>query len=305
MLSIAWVSRNDNHGNGLVPRIQSALNALAEYHKQGLNLEVIFIEWNPPPNVPRLHELLTWNIPIRWYEVSPEIYQQFPNWEQLDIMPHIGTNIAMRRAKGDWVLSTSSDCIFSAGLAKTLAVERFLDDHFYRACRFDAHGSPLPNLSVAEHIAYMESHMLRRNTWKSGIYTKSSGDFILTSRSKWHEHRGYIEWPMNGIWLDGHLLYAMAAAGMKQTVLSDPLYHMEHKDRGLHIYERMPHMPWKKFKRLAGIMLKNHQPFELNHEGWGLANVKEKQVAENRWILHGIYKHPELRHWDDLLAKGR
>jgi len=307
MLSIIWVSRNDDHGGNLIPRTQASLNSLAEYRDTfGLDVEVVFIEWNPLPNVPKLHELLTWDIPVRWYEVPLEIHKKIPNWKELSLKVHIGVNLGVRQAHGEWVLTTTPDCIFSAGLAKAMAAEPYQENCFYRACRFDAHADLFSNLSAVEQIAYMEAHMIKRNIWGGrGIYTKSSGDFILISRAQWHSLKGYVEWPFCPIWMDGYMLYALQATGMKQIVFPDPIYHMEHTDRGLHRYKHVVHMNWHTYKRLCARMSETHHVPEINHEGWGLANLEKRQVAEDRWILCGAYEHPKLRHWeDDLFAKG-
>lgn len=304
MITLTWISRNDDHGGKLIPRTQAALNALAEYRQQGLDVELIFVEWNPPQGVPKLYDLLTWEIPVRWYEIPVRIHKGVPHWKQFGLRIHIAVNVGMRRARGKWVLTTTNDCIFSAGLARTLAAEPFQDNCFYRAPRFDAHADLSLNLSVAERIMYMEEHMIQRNVWRGGMFTKSCGDFILMSRARWHWLRGYVEWPICPVWFDGIMLHMMAAGGMKQVVLPDPIYHMEHKARGLLRYKHLPHMPWKTYKRLAAVMLKRHQTPKINNAWWGLGNMEERQVAEDRWILDGDYIHPTLRHWDDILSKG-
>jgi len=302
MLSITWISRNDDHGGNLIPRTQAALDALAEYRQQGLDVEVVFVEWNPPPNVPKLYDVLTWKIPVRWYEVPFEVHQGIQNWKKFGLRIHIGVNAGMRRTRGEWVLSTTPDCILSAGLARILAAETFQDDCFYRAPRFDAHADLAPGLTAAERIAHMEAHMIQRNVWRGGMFTKSCGDFILMSRARWHWLRGYVEWPVCPVWFDGIIMYMCAAGGMKQAVLSEPNYHMEHGERGLLRYKRLPYMPWKTYKRLAATMIKKHHAPKINHDGWGLRDLKEEQVADDRWVLRGKYIHPELRHWDELFA---
>jgi hypothetical protein len=60
-LTVVATSRNDNHGGNLLRRMQLFINGFAEQCKRHqLDAELILVEWNPPPDKPRLAEALSW-----------------------------------------------------------------------------------------------------------------------------------------------------------------------------------------------------------------------------------------------------
>lgn len=297
MISITYCSRNDDHGGQLIPRIQAALDAWGEYRVQySLDIEIIFVEWNLD-NPPRLRTVLHVpdNVPIRWYEVPMDIHRGFPNWKQFALWNHIGTNVGMRRARGDWVLCTTHDVVVSAEMAKLLSQEPFDESHFYRASRIDGYVSFADGQTTASRIEQIESKPVRVNKpGGPGVFTRACGDFILMSRKRYVELRGYTEWPICGMYFDGLLIYRATALGLKQVILSPVIYHMEHGDRGLAIFKALPHIEHRAYKKICASMLKRKKPIEVNADSWGLGCLKELQVAENAWVLQGPYQHPEL-----------
>jgi len=296
MISITWVSRNDNHGNHLLLRIQAAVDALQFYRDTGLDIELIFVEWNPPGKNPHLYDVIEFdnNFPVRWYIVPNHIHKSLPNSDILDIYPHIGANVGMRRARGDWLLTTTHDCILSSRLALEL---RYLhnDTLFYRVPREDAESGLPDEMSTIERIHYMDGHLTgRRTVWKKGIFTRSCGDFILCHKDVWRDLRGYPEWAMNGIWLDGLFLSRLIAHGIAQHVYPYPIYHMEHDRKGLDIYKEQPHMPRHVYKRMADAMRRRQDPFTINNTHWGMADLHERKIHDNIWILEGTHKNDPI-----------
>ncbi len=60
-LSIVVASRNDDQGGRLLHRMQHFLDGLvAQCCRHGLSAELIFVEWNPPLDRPRVKEVLRW-----------------------------------------------------------------------------------------------------------------------------------------------------------------------------------------------------------------------------------------------------
>lgn len=305
MISVLWCSRNDDHGGLLLPRIQAALDAWGWYRASGLDVEVVCVEWNPPGDAPRLRQALDVpkGLPVRWYEVPPEVHRLFPNWERFNLWNHIGTNVAARRARGDMVLATTHDVVLSVSLTAALKGERWADRVFYRAPRYDANAclEKGRRLGTGALLTVMAAHTIQRNDWSGNVpFTKSCGDFILMSRARWEWVRGYVEWPVNGIWLDGLLLFMCLAGGMSQAVFADPAWHMEHEGRGLSIYKGLPHLPRDAYKRLCFDMMLAKRPVKVNPPTWGLAELREVQVGDDAWVLDVLdgWVPPTLRWFD-------
>ena len=56
-LSVVVASRNDTHGGDPLARLQALVNSFgAQCHRFGLDAELIVVEWNPPPDRPRLRD---------------------------------------------------------------------------------------------------------------------------------------------------------------------------------------------------------------------------------------------------------
>jgi len=285
-LSIAWVSRNDDHGGQLIPRIQAAVDALDE-HMPVFPFELIFVEWNPPRDRERLSEAIRFPVgfPVRWIVISPELHQTLPNWERFSLYPHLGANVAMRRAHGKFVLTTTHDIVWSEGMGRAVRAKDFDPGKVYRAARWDGTCDLGAGLSVAQRIASMEQAMIRRTEWREGVFTKSCGDFILMARDRWHSMRGYAELTENGIWLDGLLLHSAIHGGAEQCVIPHPIYHMEHDGRGLDIYKTLPHMPRAEYLVHLAEMRHGKPAPQFNSTDWGMARAGTVYDKKGRAVL--------------------
>lgn len=292
MLTITWVSRNDDHGRNLIGRIQAALDALEEYHLTlGMDIELIFVEWNPPSDTPRLRETLRIpDFPLRWIEVPAELHQMFGYSDRIPLYQHIGANVGMRRAQGDWVLTTTHDIVFSEKIARLIASEQFAENCFYRTGRLDGYtyfGKPLP---VAERISQIEQMCVRLKDYNGeGLFTKASGDFILMSRNKWHILEGYTEWHINGMYFDGLFLHRAAVLGMTQAILEGNIYHMEHASGGearlRGVGKNIPHMSHNLYRRICAKMYRKNKPIYIHESPWGLGDWEMEEIGDNAWKL--------------------
>ena len=301
MISIAWVSRNDDHGGEMIPRIQASLDSLNHYiHTEKLDIELLFVEWNPPPSsLPLRHMIDTKSILTRWYIVPAEIHNAFPLSERMSIFQHIGCNVGLRRARGSWFLTTTHDCIFSRQLAQAF-VGNLDKRYFYRATRCDCDAQLSEKWDTPTRITYMDRHVIRHRTWKAGLFTGASGDFILAPRTEWNILRGYPEWAMSGQSLDGLTLYRLLGTGLQQYVFPDPNYHMEHGQRATELSGSLPCIPWSSYKKLGEIMRDKLNPGEINGDEWGLDINEDEQVEDNVWKVTGPYSYQEKVNWNDL-----
>ena len=82
-LSVVAATRNDEHGGNQMARTQLFINGLAEQALRfKLPVELLLVEWNPPPDRPSLAEALSWPR-SEWFAprivvVSPELHARFP-----------------------------------------------------------------------------------------------------------------------------------------------------------------------------------------------------------------------------------
>jgi hypothetical protein len=184
-LSIVVTGRNDDHGSNLRHRTQVFIENLLEqsrYHK--LDAELIFVEWNPNPGVPRVAEQFRWPVnentcKVRIIEVPHDVHQRFQYAERLSLFQMIGKNVGIRRARGEYVLATNIDLLFSDELIAFLAQKQLRPDRVYRLDRWDVHQNVPLEGSVAERLQYCASHLIRRNMREGTLDLRSSKMYYI------------------------------------------------------------------------------------------------------------------------------
>jgi len=271
-----------------------------------LDAELIIVEWNPPPNAPKLAEVLAWpkNLKfagVRFIEVPNEIHRKLPNSDKMPMFEYVAKNVGLRRSKGEYVLATNSDIIFSAELVSFLALKELSQECFYRIDRYDVEKLVPLDISIEKQLEFCAKYWVRVYTIKGDIkrsyrfldyqylrslgarlinhpiariHTNASGDFFLMHRDHWHSLRGYPELPTHAH-TDSHMCFMAASSGLSQIILSDKkrIYHQGHMRPGdtRHYYFTKQSIMdgWLLAKR-AKRMMDLKQPLIMNDEKWGL-----------------------------------
>lgn len=177
-LSVVVAARNDAHGGDFLRRMQVFVNGLLEQAKRcRLALELIIVEWNPPPNRPRLSKALTWaNVPrtisVRIITVPASIHRRFRYSDKLGMYETITKNVGIRRALGRFVLVTNADLLFSNELIEFLASGKLNSQFVYRIDRHNVQPNVLVNAPIDERIAYCKRHVVFVYT-KYGTFMES------------------------------------------------------------------------------------------------------------------------------------
>jgi len=263
LLSIVVVSRNDDHGGNLIYRMQLFVTGLLEQaRRHNLNSELVIVEWNPPPDRPRLAQALEWPkkagpCAVRIIEVPPEIHRRFKHSDGLPLFQMIGKNVGIRRALGRFVLATNIDILFSDEIVRFFASGQLMTGHMYRVDRYDVPSDIPDGVSIDEQLVYCRQNILRINTrggtrilkngdsvakplrrqlfflayrtkqWlrheERALHTNACGDFTLMAREHWSAVHGYAEFEMYSLYLDGLLCYAAHCAGAREMILRNPM----------------------------------------------------------------------------------
>lgn len=167
-LSIVVASRNDDHGGNLLGRTQTFVNALLDQcREQSVEMELILVEWNPPPDRPRLAEALRWSqspCEIRIIEFPEALHRRYRHADILPLYQMIGKNVGIRRARGEFILATNIDILFSNELIQFVAARRFKKGVMYRIDRHDVDSNVPVEAPVADRLAFCEAHRIRMNT---------------------------------------------------------------------------------------------------------------------------------------------
>ena len=168
-LSIVATARNDNHGGDLLKRMQIFVNGVLEQcRRHNLPAELILVEWNPPPDRPRLAEALQWPVrdgpcSVRVIEVPPELHRRFKYSDKLPLFQMIAKNVGLRRARGRFVLATCVDLLFSDELVRFLASRHLKDNCMYRIDRHDVPAEVPAQAGFDEQLEYCRRNILRVN----------------------------------------------------------------------------------------------------------------------------------------------
>ena len=244
-------SRNDDHGGDMYRRMKTCYMGFfeqAERHR--LKSEIVLVDWNPPMNKPLLKDAYQWPkqsqfCTIRIITVPPYIHERYENWEKMPVNYTVAQNVAIRRARGKFILCTTSDVLLSDDLVRFLASEKLDEDRLYRMDRCEVRRNVTRLHSLDEQLSYCRNNILRIDLFQPelllgpgmdhipGLFTGAPGDFILLAKKYWDRLRGIPETDILGRVSGTILCYAAYFAGAKAEALRDPmrLYHIEHGAR--------------------------------------------------------------------------
>lgn len=145
-LSIVVTARNDNYGGDFNARLQNSVHWLSVFlEKYKVPSELVIVDYNPIKENAPLKEMLEWPLyrkylTIRLLHIPNEIHQSLINPAVRKTVPLFefnAKNMAIRRAQGEYILSTNADIIFHPLLLKFIALGIPQKNNYYRTDRFD------------------------------------------------------------------------------------------------------------------------------------------------------------------------
>ena len=186
-LSIVAASRNDDHGGNLLHRMQIFIETLLSgCDMYDIDAELVLVEWNPPDDRPRLVESLRWpsskRCAVRILEVSKHQHDRFGS--ALPLHQMIAKNVGIRRAKGQFVVATNIDVLFSEELFRHIARRTLDPNRFYRADRHDVPADISAGQPLAEQMGFCRTNVLRVHRC-DGTYDMRTGRFDRIFRPTW------------------------------------------------------------------------------------------------------------------------
>jgi len=197
-ISVVVAARNDNHGGNMIGRMQAFVDSwIGQASRYDLSCEIIVVEWNPPADRARLMDELRWpedmdRCEVRFIEVPREVHDRLPNAATIPLHQMIAKNAGIRRARGQFVLATNLDIIFSAELMQFLGERRLEHGKMYRMDRTDVASHIPAGATVDELLAFCESHVLRIFAREGVMKLSSDGRRVLEDED--------IVAPGEGIW---------------------------------------------------------------------------------------------------------
>src|SRR5262249_46665339 len=198
-------------------------------------------------------------------------HRRVKNSERIPFFQMIAKNVGIRRARGPFVVPTTTDLLLSDALVEFLSRGPLSRGAVYRIDRLDVRLRDLPpGLSIDQQLAVCSLNVARVNSFEPEVESDpgalraryghdaarwrgfapgeletllagavsrephfgAAGDFTLLAREAWLELRAYPELPLSSLHLDSILLKMALVAGLEQIVLPDPM-RLYHIEHGM------------------------------------------------------------------------
>ncbi|HEV2835607.1 MAG TPA: hypothetical protein VGW58_09840 [Pyrinomonadaceae bacterium] len=258
------VGRNDDY----MPDFRERLLATVSWNIKYLVSEFIFVEWNPPAD----RELLAIELAkrfdcLRAYVVPSQIHDQICQNSNVKLLEYHAKNVGIRRARSPWIISTNADAAIGLDSVNTLLNTELRPDVLWTAERWD-----IPwRENVQTEIGFWGSLRYRR---VNPYVELGTGEFCLAHRELWHRARGFDEQMVRhrfGCDIRGTAQMVALGGRIRRVGTVLHLTHPTSCTEGIQPHHGDTATP-------EGV------PYH-NPDDWGLANLKEVEIAERVWRL--------------------
>jgi len=237
-LSAIICSRNDNYGGNLIERSTFCLNSMVDTFD-----EVWYIDWNSE-NQSLLYEIwpnLLKTGKINHIVISPEVAQVMTKYDPdaQKCCEVLARNIGLRRATGDWFVSTNIDIIAPKREVLDNKIAELNEKTFYTVSRRSIRVEEIlplgyQNIQQVRNFAYEahpEERRLLEKVQQGDDYSiiNCCGDFQIAHRNVWHTIRGFEEYLIYPLYADTNVQKKAIMHGFGLQALFDiPFYHIHH-----------------------------------------------------------------------------
>jgi hypothetical protein len=288
LITLAVTGRND--GYGVRYRLIDTLRFNhRELTARGISYEYVLTEWAPDPQWPLLADLIAEALPethglVTSYVVDPAYHQALTLNPRLPYMDYLAKNVAIRRARGRFILATNVDIYLGREALDALASKAIEPRTVYRAVRRDLKlGAEYvnPAWDVLEDPRNLESPP---RPLKMPLMLGGSGDFALLDRDTFHELQGFNEvYRLARVGVDANFLVKAYSSGLPFADIGGPVYHINHVgsyrlSQGA-FAGREASAPWGDRRwRYHGVVYDNPPT-------WGLRDAPVRDLGGGRWRL--------------------
>ncbi len=263
-ITAVMVGRNDDY----MADFRERLYATIDWNTRYLIDQVIFVEWNPPPD----RELLAYGLTerfknLRTYVVPAEIHRAINRNANLQLLEYHAKNVGIRRADTPWVLATNADAALGMNLINKILSTPLEPDVVWTAERIDIKWDE----NQQQEISLSGSLRYHRFIPYDPMGT---GEFALASKDLWRRARGYDES------LVKHKI------GCDVRGIAQVLAHGAHiRKAGTVLHLQHPTSCVEGVRAFHGEMATVEGVPYQNDDNWGLANAREVQLADRVWQL--------------------
>jgi len=245
-LSAVVVSRNDNYGGNLADRATYCLNSLIDTFD-----EVFYIDWNSPTYslLYDIEDRLHFKGNLKHIVIPPDVASMLTNND-----PHaqvccetLARNIGIRRATGDYIVSTNIDVIAPRRDHLEKAINELDKNTFYTISRRHTEWKDIEAFHSGERkfedwkqlrdhlIENSEERKYDEKVVEGDDYSiiNCCGDFQLAHRDIWNEIKGFEEELIYVLYSDTNVQKKAVKHGFDlKAIYSPALFHIFHGKGG-------------------------------------------------------------------------
>ena len=245
-LSAVVVSRNDNYGGNLADRATYCLNSLIDTFD-----EVFYIDWNSPTHslLYDIEDRLIKKGNLKHIVIPPDVASMFTNNDpQAQVCCEtLARNIGIRRATGDYIVSTNIDVIAPKRDHLEKAINELDKNTFYTISRRHVEWKDIEEFHGGER-KFSDWKNLRDHLIKNSEERKYDekvvdgddysiinccGDFQLAHKDIWHEIKGFEEELIYVLYSDTNVQKKVIKHGFNlKAIYSPALFHIFHGKGG-------------------------------------------------------------------------
>ncbi len=280
-LTIIVTGRNDDFGGNFNARLFGALEFNhAHLTERGIPHEFVFVEWRPVPGKLWLSEVLLDRYPqlvshtLSCFVADAAYHDAYSLNQKLQFQEFIAKNIAIRRCRGAFILTTNTDVYLSRGMLDVLAARELEPRVLYRTVRIDLK-EDLDSDRIDWAILEDERNYDHVNEIEPPYYTNASGDFLLLDRDSYQELRGFNEvYRAAKVHMDSNFCRKAYSSGMRLQALEAPVYHvgLGTLNSQAPLYRDRPgDAPWGNARWKRDVLY-------ANPDNWGLGAAPVRQI---------------------------
>ncbi|MBI4394952.1 MAG: hypothetical protein HY583_02030 [Candidatus Omnitrophica bacterium] len=286
-LSVVISGRNDSYAVNFRERALTAIERnQAEARKRNLDIEWIFVEWNPLNQ-----DYLSYELALKGfhcYVVNPRIHDRTISpivSHRMSFMQFFAKNVGVRRAAGDWILVTNADCVFDEQIWNRIETMDLHPEILYRAERFDV---PVSRLGASFEVM-RKNVTLHHKLNHRRHFSQAAGDFLLFSS----KHRvGFDEGiKFSDVHVDSRFCYNWSAMMSSGNIWNHRFFKLVGRvfkaDHPLTFAKAGQKELYPKGLTDWACFLKTSEGEALyeNEEKWGLMGEPERLLTENVWFI--------------------
>lgn len=273
-LTVTLGGRDDNYGENFIERLNQALSSnLISFDKSGIDYEIIMVDFNPLDGYLHEHPLL--QEPLSHKRVRNIIVDNSvickENLGTTTYYEYFAKNVGCRNSKGDMIVVTNSDIIFTDILIEQIKKELTnpeKDNFFYRA-RYRGEillGTDPTNESPVEDLHHPEFPDACVCGMYSGDISMFSREVMFNIATGYNESEKRHRTHLSQSHMDGEILWNVYKKGKVLKFLEAPYYHIHHGPRPVR------------------DEFYSQDTYE-NKNTWGFVKYKQEQVNENTIII--------------------